>query len=525
MYLCSRPASKTNSVRSYLVAFLAFILLLSSGCTEGRATPEPPKGTFPVDPVFQDFYKARGGRNTLGPAISPVFNKDNKIYQYTVASLLVYDRAAPEGERVSFSPLGRDMAIYELPSEDAPKPGERYQSGYKIFDKFVPLYDRIGGAAVTGEPMTGVYRNTVRDRYEQYFENLGFYWLEGDRDNAVHLLAYGAWKCGIYCLDQPQGSGRIVLPHSNVLSFVRKAAELGLDFTGEALSAPIIQAGQIRQVYQNIVFMADQRNQSDVKLFALPEAVGRVREEPRPPSPAPDMEFYDVQDNLGYNIPKSFTEFIQTHGGFSFVGEPINHVYRPDDQTMQQCFVSLCLQGKIDEKGEVTVSVMPLGSEYLYPENPTPVPPLADLTIQVGETYPMISPEQEQEIWAVVLSAGVPVPNIEPELTLTMPDGTEQIYRLAATDENGETRQIIPAMNAENGTLVPYVICVQVENQQRFCVMDSYLIWAVPTIQITPTLPPSTTSYLPFLFKNASLYVPAFLNRFITYLPFLSKEH
>jgi hypothetical protein len=437
----------------------------------------------------------------------------------------VYDRAAHEVERVSFSPLGRDMPIFELPSGEAPKPGERYQNGYPIFDKFVPLFDKLGGAAVTGKPLTGVYKNTTRDRYEQYFENLGFFWLEGDRDNAVHLLAYGAWNCGIHCPNQPPGPGIIKLPHSNVLFFVRKAAELGLDFTGEALSAPFNQAGQIRQVYQNIVFTADQRDQSDVKLLALPEAVGMDREEPRPPSPAPDMEFYSVQENLGYNVPKSFTEYIQLHGGFGFVGEPINHVYRPDDQTMQQCFVSLCLEGKIDEKEGVTVSVMPLGQEFIYPENPTQVPTWVDLAIQVGETHPMISPDLEQEIWAVVFSAGVPVPNIEPELTMTMPDGTEQIYRMAATDENGETRQIIPPIEAENGTLVPYVICVHVENQQRFCVGSSYVVWPVPTIQITPTLPPGTTSYLPFLFKNASLYVPAFLDRFITYLPFLSKDH
>jgi len=525
MYLCSRPASKTNSIRSYLVAFLAFLVLFSSGCTPGRATPAPPKGTFPVDPVFQDFYKAHGGRNILGPAISPMFPGDNKLYQYTVASLLRYDRAAPEGERVSFSPLGRNMGIYEQPNGEAPKPGERYQNGYQIFDKFVPLFDKLGGEAVTGKPLTGVYKNTTRDRYEQFFENLGFFWLEGDRDNAVHLLAYGAWNCGIHCPNQPPGPGIIELPHSNVLSFVRKAAELGLDFTGEALSAPFNQAGQRRQIYENIVFTADQQNQSDVKLFALPEAVGRNREEPRPPSPAPDMEFYDVGENQGYNVPKSFTKYILDHGGFDFVGEPINHVYRPDDQTMQQCFVSLCLEGKIDEKGEIAVSVMPLGLEYNNPENPTPAPHLDDLTIEVGETHPMISPDQEQEIWAVVFSADVPVPNIEPELTMTMPDETEQIYRMAATDENGETRQIIPPIEAKNGTLVRYNICVQLENQQRFCAGNNYVIWPVQTIQITPTLPPTTNTYLPFLFKNVTLYVPAFLDRFITYLPFLSKEH
>ncbi len=381
MDLCGRPANQTNSIRSCLVVFLAIAILLSSGCTKGKATPKPPEGTFPVDPLFRDFYEQHGGRNTLGPAISPVINNDNKIYQYTVAGLLVYDRDALEGERVDLFPVGRDMGVIELPSGKAPEPGERYQSGYKIFDKFVPLYDQLGGEAFTGKPLSEAHLNTLKSRYEQYFENLGFYWLEGDRDNAVHLLEYGAWECDRYCPSPTGVSLPKRPPHSYVLSFVTKAAELGLDFTGFAISEPYYQAGQIRQIYENIVFTADQQDQSDVGLVALPnkiiESAGMHPEAPRPPSPAPDMEFYDVGENLGYNIPKAFAEYIQAHGGFELVGEPVNHVSRPDDQTLRQCFVSICLQGQVNEAGQVAVSVMPLGvrkstsSRANFPYHPT----------------------------------------------------------------------------------------------------------------------------------------------------------
>ena len=524
MFLHQTPALKTSPRRYFLIARLVLLLLLLAGCERGRATPKSPEGTFPVDPVFQDFYKERGGRNILGPAISPVFTDQEKIYQYTIAGLMMYDRAAPEGQRVSLAPLGREMNVYELPSGSDPQPGERFEAGYKIFDKFVPLYEQLGGAAVVGKPLTETHKNEAKQRYEQYFENAGFYWLEGDRENAVHLLAYGAWMCRQHCQTGQTGSGRIDLPYSSLQPFVEKAALLGLDFSGNALSPPVNQGGQVNQIYQNVVFTADAQNPADVRLFALPEAVGIDREEARAPSPAPDMEFYAVNGTLGYNVPTAFVDYVQAHGGFEFIGEPINHVSRPDPQTIQQCFVSLCLQGVIDDGGEVAVHVLPLGLEYFRPENPTPIPTLIKVTIQVGEETPMISPLQEQEIWAVVMSAQVPVPNIEPELTVTLPDGSEQIYRMPATDEKGESRQVLPPLNAQNGTLVPYVVCVRVENQQEFCVLDSYLIWSAPTIEITPTLPPGTLSYLPFIIKNAPVYFPALIDQFVTYLPFIKNQ-
>ncbi len=102
----------------------------------------------------------------------------------------------------------------------------------------------------------------------------------------------------------------------------------------------------------------------------------------------------------------------------------------------------------------------------------------------------MISSEQDQEIWAVLLSEGAPVPNVELDLTLTLPDGSEQNYRMPATDEDGESRQTIPPIEAENGMLIPYQVCVTIENGQSICVVDSYLIWSIATPQITPTLPP-----------------------------------
>jgi hypothetical protein len=517
-----------DSRRKHLLLLLVLILSLAGACTRSRLTPKPPEETFPVDPVFQDFYKQHGGRNVLGPAISPPFtpkSDKDKIYQYLVNGLLMYDRQAPEGQRVSLGPVGRDFNVIELPRAEQPLLGEYIQNGHSVFERFVPLYEWLGGEAFTGKPLTGGFKNVEKRRYEQYFENLGFYWLDGDQEDAIHLLPYGAYKCGRSCA-QVLDSAIYDRPRSSVPSFVEKAALLGLDFTGLAISEPVNQEGLKQQIYQNVVFTADQSNLNDVRLVAVPEVVGKNREAPRPPSPAPDMEFYAVEDTLGYNVPKAFSEYIQAHGGFEFVGAPINHVSGPDETSMEQCYTGLCLLGEIDSSGEVGVSVLPLGLIYRDIAGPRPqLTPIDNPKITVDEKYPMISSDQEQEIWVVLLNGATPVTNVEPQLTLTLPDGTQQIYRMPATDENGESRQRIPPLNAPNGTLVPYEVCVQLQIDQRFCVGDSYLIWPVQTITITPTAPPDYYYYLPLVIKNATMYVPALLDRFITYLPFLSNQH
>jgi len=527
MYSWSESTSRIKTSRLILALCISLAMCLSTACNRGKNTPEPPAGTYKIDPLFLPFYNQLGGQETLGLGISPIFRDGDKIYQYTSAALLMYDSEAPEGQRVSLAPLGRDLGIYEQPVGNVLETGGRLESGYKIFDKFLPLFDQLGGTAVAGQPLTEWHFNPNTNRYEQYFENLGFYWLGGADEDDVHLLSYGAWKCASHCEQVMEATSRVSAPSVSLPAVVRTAAQLGLDFTGFARNIPIIVDGQIHVIYDNVVFLLDQLEPNTVKLLALPEAVGYVREDPAAPSPAPDMDFYPTQENLGYNIPHSFIDYIQRHGGFDFVGQPITYVSRPDPQTLQQCFVGLCLQGRLLESGEVDVRVMPLGVKYSAVDTRPEIPAWnsRELTVQIWESYPMISPGQEQEIGVAVLSGGLPVENVETELTLRMPSGDDQSYLLPATDENGETSMLLPALQAENGTLIPYKACVQIQSQPRFCVVDSFLVWQTDYVQINPLLPPQKTSYLPFIMKNATLYLPAFLNTHITYLPFLRNQH
>jgi hypothetical protein len=264
-----------------------------------------------------------------------------------------------------------------------------------------------------------------------------------------------------------------------------------------------------------------------VKLSPLPELVGKLREAPGAPSPVPGMRFYAIQENLGYNVPLPFDQYIQAHGGYEFVGEPITHVIRPDAQTIEQCFINICLQGALNTDGSMKVHPLALGVEYRNLYNPAEgksgLLGNAEITIQPYESYNFIAPNQDQEIGVVVFSGGMPVPNVSAELTLRMPNGDEQVYPLPPTNQQGETQLSLGPINADNGTLVPYRVCVQMQNQQRFCVMDSYVIWQYGSEEVKTILPPEKTSYLPFVIKNFHMYVPAFVNRNMTYLPFIGN--
>jgi hypothetical protein len=109
------------------------------------------------------------------------------------------------------------------------------------------------------------------------------------------------------------------------------------------------------------------------------------------------------------------------------------------------------------------------------------------------------------------------------ELIVQQP-GEERIYPLPPTDENGETRLRLDPINAGSGTLVPYTACARMRNQQKFCVLDSFVIWDMGTVEITPALPAYKTSYLPFVMRNLHLYMPAFFNRYFSYMPFIGNE-
>ncbi|RPI87900.1 MAG: hypothetical protein EHM41_03340, partial [Chloroflexi bacterium] len=73
------------TLRAIFCAIVPIMLLLSA-CSSSGASFSPTitqESGVSVDPLFREFYEMLGGKDILGPAISPTFSFANHTYQYT----------------------------------------------------------------------------------------------------------------------------------------------------------------------------------------------------------------------------------------------------------------------------------------------------------------------------------------------------------------------------------------------------------------------------------------------------------
>lgn len=506
----------------WIVLSLILLALVVSACDETTGITDPLLMVeHEVDPAFREFYSLLGGRDVLGPAISPMFPFNNVKYQYTQSVLLVFDPASGYDQRYRLAALGLDMGIIE---PAIPRPEDKqvpYIDGHIIDDLFLPLYKRLGGLRMVGRPLTEVHYNPTKGRYEQYFENLGMYWIEGDPVEEIYLLAYGVWKCDASCRHRSPENARIVLPSLTDEVFHETVTRLGADFTGFALTkAYQTPDGFLEQVYENNVLVQDPSQPGRIFLRAITEILGIKPEPLQPPIQQGGYEFHSIQGKLGYNIPQSLWEYLAKHGGIEASGPPIGEYFQWKTGVWRQCFSNICLEEHMGPDGSTRIRPSPLGYTYRllpvlplgeheplveYPEpidlpeespagypaqdqvsipeptvNSTNNNPIGELSMQVWESYPMVSSDQSQEIGVSIFLDNLPLKNVEPDLIVTLPDGREKTYYLYPTGVDGQARMILEPINAANGTLIPYQICVYNLNQEKFCVRDSFLIWQNP---------------------------------------------
>ena len=203
-----------------------------------------------------------------------------------------------------------------------------------------------------------------------------------------------------------------------------------------------------------------------------------------------------------------------------------------DEAVFQQCFERLCIQAYLDPLGKIIVRPAPLG--YLYRRLPTlainvasaeltsrteqqgqtaELQPTLEIETQaeaqvqtdrppaiiqpevqvstlaprsgkvearVWEGLPMVSANQGQEIGVSVLQGGLPVANVEPDLTITLPGNNLRTYYMYPTSKDGHTRVWIDPIAAESGTLIPYKVCIYDLRGEPICLEDSFLIWDSP---------------------------------------------
>jgi hypothetical protein len=466
-------------IGAYLTLLFAAVLI--AACSEEPPYPKPVNNqSYAIDPVFREFYNKFGGASVLGEAISPVQWDGDTAYQYTMDALLVSDPQQPV-KRIHLAPIGLDLGIGEPPVAEGSKTGEYYLGGHYIYRNFVKLYRQLGEDNYVGKPLTEVRFNQEKRRYEQYFENLGFYQLEGESQDSVHLLAYGAWKCGSPCSVIPPANAIVSQEPVVKPPFSDGVRKFGADFTGAPLSEAYQAVdGKLEQIFENVVLMYDTSSTSGVRLRPVEGMLGVSPDPLESDNNDPTFTFYPVQGDKGYNVPNFLMDYINQHGGLDVSGPPLSVYSELNDQIHHQCFLNLCLN--LDQNR--LIQPAPLGYNYRDRFRKAASQSTVDVgsaekevTLQVWNSYPMVSSTQDQEIGVSIQENNAPLANLEPVLVVTLPDGTQTPYKMPPTDQDGQSHFRVGPISAPNGTLIPYQVCISIRSGERYCYKDSYLIW------------------------------------------------
>lgn len=474
------------SLKSKLVFYVLSLLIIVflNACTSSADGISP--GTYSVDPTFLDFYRGFGGVSILGPAISPSFESEGITYQYIVSGLMAYDPNQEALKRFHFSPIASiEWKINGLVEPKPLNPDLPYVNGHKIWEEVRPFYNRYG-SDIIGLPVTGLTPNDKKQRYEQYFEGMGFYRNYSDPPGQIQLMPYGYWMCGDNCQYQESDAGPPSASYSRDYSeteqlFLRESERLGYGFTGAPLASPQMGSdGNFEMVFENVIMFIDPSNSNQVKLRPLPSWLGIHTDQPTSETKADWLAFYLISESIGYNVPNTFGNYITNHGGMAYSGYPITEYRILSDDGYTQCYTNICLEYHPTAPEELRIRPHALGIEYQT--NGTNIAnsdsSYADaLQINVWEQYPLIPSGQTQVVNIEVSQNEVPMSRIEFSLVVKQPDGITKTYKLNPTGGDGKTSIELDPINGPNAAIVQYEVCVLGAVTPQICFSRSYTIW------------------------------------------------
>lgn len=458
------------------IVMISLIAAAVVGLTEFNASFST---TFELYPQLKPIYDELGGAKRLGVPISNAFNHGTgTVRQYVQNAVLEYNSVTgtssivPVGLALKINPNATEVEI----GEDAQK-----INGIPVPDEIAELVAKLGFVYV-GSPLTRFQHNSNHNRYEIYFERLGFWIGENDKDKAVNLLPYGNWGMAIIGPLPTPALGRIdSTGQSEVIQFDQLAERLGADLAGELLLEMGSETGAVPlRIYENIAMVIDPESKKAV-LLDLPALLGIQGSQPNEKKADDRYIFFPVNGKLGYNIPKIFYEMIVQHGGLDILGEPINEIYYTDDshKIIQQCFENLCLNFDLATE---TSQPAKLGLEYharYHSQSQPAQEPILVFSMKVWDVHETLAPGQVQEIHAFISQNNEPLQGISPSLEITMPGRQIIVLDLPPTDSEGQTFVRIPAITAENGEIVTYQLCAPSLTVSRFCIQDNFVIWDV----------------------------------------------
>ncbi|MCJ7622585.1 MAG: hypothetical protein MUO76_03710 [Anaerolineaceae bacterium] len=496
-------SQKGNCSLFLLITTLVLPILYACSPT-GSITDLPLDGTYPVDPILEDFYLDLGGADILGAAISALFTRDGFQCQYTVNALMCSDPLVTGIARYHLEPLGEQLGVFETPDPQVEIKYPIIVDGYGIYKEFIPLYNILDGPLYTGSPLSNPIYNHNMQRIEQYFQNVGFF-LPLNNSPDANLLEYGAYLCDQDCR-YPNNNfvPQIEDPSANSESrFEFSIANLGgFEVFGESLTELYISAdGSLEKVYETVVFFAPQDDPGYVRLRPLPIMLGFEIMEPGPKKYRieDNMIFYAFEGNLGYHVPIVFDEFISSHGGTGISGNPIwdPATYAGGDGP-RQCFENYCLDYYKEAASGKNARLAALGALYLEQIDPSLVlsqedtgldyglPSLTneyaneDLDFVMNESKPQITNQDTQTIEIMVFRNETyqPISGIRASVTLTVPDGSRFIYHLPPTDAEGKSNITIdPFYMVTCNNLITYEVCLSLFGNTNQCASDAFIIW------------------------------------------------
>jgi hypothetical protein len=345
------------------------------------------------------------------------------------------------------------------------------------------MYDELGGVRFVGKPITDANYNPTRKRTEQYFENLGVYRLDQDLPGIVRFMAYGAFACDYRCRFQPPSSSIPSLKPNLPEPFRTLVDQLGSQFTGRALTGPHqAEDHTLEVIFENVVLYTNASSPDKVNARPIVEILGFMAHVPVDPSRDPLMSFHEIEEGKGYNVPRLFDEYIRQHGGLDLSGLPLSEVFPVRTGTFRQCFTNLCLEYDINAAYINRLKLVPLGVRYKaeifemamnFQESLS----VNHIDLNLWEEHRWLPANQRQKIYVKVSEDGVALKNREPVLILSYPNGRSQQLYFPPTGSDGQTFLDIPGIQAPNGTLIPYNVCLFGFNGEQRCVGENYLIW------------------------------------------------
>lgn len=484
-----------------MLLFLSGIAI--SACGNGQPGDGNISGINNVDPIFLEFYNLYGGAEVFGYPISSSYSTEQgKRNQYFETVLMSYDNITQE---ISFEPLGIQLGLASMPVSawDGPTENGLVLGSFFVPSFFSSIYLAIGPDLV-GQPLTDPFVNISKNRVEQHFETMGFYYNLDDPEQKVKLLHYGQLHCS-GCSAQAFDNMAIVAPPLTESFFINQInlSSFDLSLTGEVVEGPLSRNdGSTDLVFD---FMVLYEQDGEMKIRNLPVLLDLAEEFLYAPNNRNGLVFREIRDGAGHNVLYLFDDFINANGGYAVSGEPITELILLNEQTkeLRQCFENFCLDFNPNALSS-QVRPSPLGQYYLDKfsneyhspkssstpdkkgsptttrENSTAHRSEAPFVLLAWEDHTVVNSQTPQTIFVMVTLQQTPQPGMDLTLSVQYPDGQEITVTLPTTNQEGLTGYTLPPIAGDNGDLVQYEACLIYQDLPPICVEQIFMIWGNP---------------------------------------------